>query len=111
MTPVTIPVTVTIVSTVGDKGDVMPLEYALYQNYPNPFNPSTDIRFDLRQTGHVTMAIYNVLGQQVATLIDRKFEAGNHTVTFNGSSLASGVYFYRIEAGQFTDMKKMVLIK
>jgi len=109
--PVTIPVSVHIVSAIGDNFESAPQTYALHQNYPNPFNPVTNIRFDLRQSGHVNLAIYNVLGQKVATLVDRNLEAGNHTVTFNGSSLASGVYFYRIEAGQFSDMKKMVLMK
>jgi hypothetical protein len=111
LTPVTIPVTVHIVSAVSDNSVAAPLEYALHQNYPNPFNPSTDIRFDLRQAGHVSLAIYNVLGQKIATLADRNFEAGSHSLTFNASSLASGVYFYRIDAGQFTDMKKMILLK
>ena len=111
LTPITIPVTVHIVSSVSDNSVVAPLEYALHQNYPNPFNPSTDIRFDLRHAGHVSLAIYNVLGQKVATLADRNFEAGSHSLTFNASSLASGVYFYRIDAGQFTDMKKMILLK
>jgi N-acetylneuraminic acid mutarotase len=110
-TPITIPITVQIVSAVGDKSDVSPSDYVLYQNYPNPFNPSTDIRFDLRQTSHVHLAVYNILGQEVATLADRSFEAGSHALTFNASSLASGIYFYRIDAGQFTDMRKMILLK
>jgi hypothetical protein len=112
--PVTIPVTVTITGTgISENGTVLPQEYALHQNYPNPFNPNTNIRFDLREAGHVTLAIYNILGQNVATLVDQRFNAGSHQVTFDAATagLASGVYFYRIEAGQFTDMKKMVLMK
>jgi hypothetical protein len=109
--PVTIPVTVTIVEGVSDKEQAVPMQFALHQNYPNPFNPSTEIRFDLPQTAPVTLAIYNLLGQKVATVLDQRMEAGSHQVLFDASGLASGVYFYRINAGQFTDMKKMVLIK
>ena len=109
--PVTIPVTVEVVDYVGENSETLPMDYALHQNYPNPFNPSTQIRFDLRETNHVKLAIFNVLGQEVATLVDGRLNAGQHLVTFNASDLASGVYFYRIEAGQFTDMRKMVLMK
>ena len=109
--PVTIPVTVTIVTGVSDKGQAVPMQFALHQNYPNPFNPSTEIRFDLPQTAPVTLAVYNLLGQKVATVLDQRLEAGSHQVSFDASELASGVYFYRINAGQFTDLKKMVLIK
>ena len=107
----TIDVTVDIVDYVRDIGSELPLDYALHQNYPNPFNPSTDIRFDLREHTHVTLAVYNVLGQKVLTLVDQPLDAGSHLVSFNGTSLASGVYFYNINAGNFTDMRKMVLMK
>ena len=106
----TIPVTVDIVSYVRDIGTGLPLDYALHQNYPNPFNPSTEIRFDLRESAHVTLAVYNILGQNVMTLVDEPLDAGSHLVSFNGYSLTSGVYFYTINAGSFTDMKKMVMM-
>jgi hypothetical protein len=111
LNPITIAVTVTIVLGVEENGHVSPMAFTLHQNYPNPFNPSTDIRFDLPQTSRVTLDIYDVMGQKVASLVHQNMEAGSHQVTFNGSGLASGVYFYRISAGSFTDMKKMVLMK
>jgi len=100
-----------------DNSVEIPTVYALYQNYPNPFNPTTNIDFDLPQSATVTMMIYNMLGQEVATLINNEsMEAGNQTVMFNASNYASGVYFYRIVAqGQdaqiFQSVKKMVLVK
>ncbi len=98
--------------SVGDDiTKIIPQEFALYQNYPNPFNPSTEIRFDLRENTHVTLAVYNILGQKIWTLVDKPLDAGSHLVNFNGSSLASGVYFYKINASNFTDIKKMVMIK
>jgi hypothetical protein len=92
--------------------EVAPDAYRLYQNYPNPFNPTTTIRFDLPQQAAVTLKIYDVLGQVVATLLDRQMlESGPQMTSFNASRLASGVYFYRLEAGSFTDVKKLVLMK
>ncbi len=89
----------------------MPTSYTLHQNYPNPFNPTTQIRFDLVESQIVKLSVFNVLGQEVMTLANRQMDAGRHAVTFDAANLASGLYFYRIEAGQFTDMKKMILMK
>ncbi|MCL4306642.1 T9SS type A sorting domain-containing protein [bacterium] len=89
----------------------LPDNYALYQNYPNPFNPTTNLRFDLRDAGHVKIMVYNTLGQVVATAVDRELEAGRHTVTFDASSLSTGVYMYTISVNGFTDVKKMLLIR
>lgn len=81
-------------------------------NYPNPFNPSTQIKFNLPENSFVTIKIFNVIGQQIASLANEEFKmAGNHSVTFDGSNLASGIYYYMIKAGSFIDVKKMVLIK
>jgi hypothetical protein len=94
----------------------VPVEYAMYQNYPNPFNPTTNIDFDLPQASTVTLKIYNMLGQEVATLLDNSsMSEGQQTITFNANDYASGVYLYRIIAqGQdakiFTSVKKMVLV-
>jgi len=88
-----------------------PAMYSLHQNYPNPFNPSTAIKFSLSIAEDVQIEVYNVAGQKVKTLLNQKMRAGTHKVEFNGSNLASGVYFYQIQAGQFQDVKKMVLIK
>jgi hypothetical protein len=88
-----------------------PKGYALYDAYPNPFNPSTKITFELAKAEKVKLAVYNLLGEQVAVLINGVMSASSHTVTFNASNLASGVYFYRLEAGSTTIAKKMVLLK
>ena len=88
-----------------------PTKFTLEQNYPNPFNPSTTIRYGLPARTHVTMTIYNALGQQVAELVNGEVDAGNHDVKFEGSNLASGVYFYRLTAGEHADSKKLILMK
>ncbi len=89
----------------------IPKSYQLYQNYPNPFNPSTTIRFDLPKESQVTLDIYNILGQRVASLIDQQMKAGVHEYHFDASRLSSGVYFYRITAANFTSTKKLLLLK
>jgi hypothetical protein len=90
----------------------VPSTFAFKQNYPNPFNPSTKIEFNLPVNGNVTLKIYDVTGKEVARLINNEFRnAGNYFVDFNGSSLASGVYFYKLEAGSYTGIKKMMLVK
>ncbi|MCE1165619.1 MAG: T9SS type A sorting domain-containing protein, partial [Bacteroidetes bacterium] len=95
--------------------NVIPKTYELYQNYPNPFNPSTKIAFDLPQDGKVKLVIYDILGRQIKTLVDNELRtAGKYTIEFNGSNLASGIYFYRLQVegvSKFTAVKKMVLIK
>ncbi len=91
--------------------DIIPSAYSLSQNYPNPFNPVTKIDFALPKTGIVKLVVYDLLGAEVTTLVNENMQAGFHNVTFNGDNLASGVYFYRITAGEFTDVKKMLLIK
>jgi len=94
----------------------VPKAYALNQNYPNPFNPTTQIAFDLPASGHVELAIYNVLGQNVRNLVSQEMEAGSHTVTWDGHSdggttVASGVYFYRLTAGSYSHTMKMMMLK
>lgn len=90
-------------------------EYVLNQNYPNPFNPSTVIRYAIPQTGNVKLSIYNILGSEVATLVNEFQEAGVYTKEFsvnrNGLQLSNGVYFYKLESGNFTDTKKFILMK
>jgi hypothetical protein len=86
-------------------------DYALRQNYPNPFNPTTTIAFDLPKAGLVRLEVYNILGQQVAMLVNGVMPSGTHQVNFNGANLTSGLYFYKIQAGEYTSIKKMMLLK
>ncbi|HQT91598.1 MAG TPA: T9SS type A sorting domain-containing protein, partial [Candidatus Kryptobacter bacterium] len=88
-----------------------PANFSLGQNYPNPFNPTTVISYQLSAVSHVTLKVYDVLGREVGTLVNQKEGAGTYSVTFDGSRLPSGVYFYRITAGNFVDIKKLVLLK
>ena len=89
----------------------IPANFSLRQNYPNPFNPSTVIRFSIAKTSRVTLTVYNILGQKVATLVNENLGVGNHEVNFNAASLSSGVYFYTLNAGSFIQTKKMLLLK
>ncbi len=89
----------------------VPAVYSLAQNFPNPFNPTTVINYELPKTDFVELIIFNVLGQKVATLLSEKKEAGYHQIEWNASGFATGVYFYRIKAGDFTDIRKMILIQ
>jgi hypothetical protein len=85
--------------------------YSLFQNYPNPFNPSTTIKFNLEEAGFVTLKVYDILGNEVAVLVKGNLEKGIHEVDFNASIVNSGVYFYRLAAGAFAQVKKMTLLK
>jgi hypothetical protein len=94
-----------------EDNDVLPSSFSLQQNYPNPFNPATKIKFQIPETGLVSLKIFDVLGREVSTLVHKELSAGNYTIDFNAASLSSGVYFYRLDAGNFTSVKKMVLTK
>ena len=89
----------------------LPTEFALHQNYPNPFNPTTEISFSLPNAGDVKLEIFNIMGQKVTTLVDGQLEAGEHVIPWNGCEVASGVYFYRLRAGDFISTRKMLLLK
>jgi hypothetical protein len=89
----------------------IPIKFALYQNYPNPFNPTTTISYDLPVRAHVKLTVYNILGQEVATLVDSEQEPGRYDVKFDASGLPSGIYFYTLQTPYFTKTNKMVLIK
>ncbi|RKY56610.1 MAG: hypothetical protein DRP93_01040, partial [Candidatus Neomarinimicrobiota bacterium] len=91
--------------------DGVPNDYALEQNYPNPFNPATTVKFQIPSAEMVTMSIFNVTGQKVAELVNRQLEAGYYSVNFNASALPSGMYIYRLNAGEYTSVKKMTLLK
>lgn len=89
----------------------IPMTYNLAQNYPNPFNPSTKIKFSIPEAGIVTLKVFNLLGEEVATLLNAEKTAGNYEATFDASNLSSGIYFYKLEAQNFTSTKKMLLLK
>lgn len=94
-----------------DNENIIPEQFNLSQNYPNPFNPSTTIKFILAKTNHTILTIYNLMGQKVAVLLDKPMQAGAHEFSFRADNLASGIYFYRIESGNYSAVKKMVLLK
>jgi hypothetical protein len=89
----------------------VPEHYALEQNYPNPFNPSTVIRYALPENTKVTLIVYDILGNKVAELVNGNIAAGIHEVAFDASNLTSGIYFYRLTAGSYTQINKMILLK
>ena len=91
--------------------EVLPTEFKLEQNYPNPFNPSTVIRYEIIDARFVSLKVYNSIGQEIATLVNQKQNAGKHNVEFNASNLPSGIYFYSINAGEYSSVKKMMLLK
>ena len=89
----------------------IPTEFGLIQNYPNPFNPSTKINYQIPEISFVTLKVYDVLGNEIATLVNEEKPIGSYEVEFNAKSLPSGIYFYRLQAGSFVETKKMVLMK
>lgn len=99
------------VVSVKEYGNSIPAKYHISQNYPNPFNPRTSITFDLPATGNVSLKVYNLLGEEVAELLNGEMKAGSYTVDFDASKLSSGVYFYKFVSGNFTSVKKMILMK
>ena len=99
--------------TVGleNEQNVMPKSTVLSQNYPNPFNPVTVIEYTLQKSIRVTFVIFNLSGKEVSRLVDAEQSAGNHKIIWDASNVASGIYFYRLQAGDFVQTKKMVLLK
>jgi photosystem II stability/assembly factor-like uncharacterized protein len=99
--------------TVGLSGNqtIVPEKYSLYQNYPNPFNPSTSIKFDIPESDKVRLVIFDMTGKEIGELVNEKLEAGTYEYNFDASSLSSGVYFYRLESGNLSFSKRMMLIK
>ncbi len=91
--------------------NLIPANFELSQNYPNPFNPTTEIKYSIPQNGYVTLKVYNLLGQEIATLVDKEQNAGTYKVVFNASNLASGIYMYTLKSGSYSLTKKMALVK
>ncbi|MGK9477013.1 T9SS type A sorting domain-containing protein [Melioribacter sp. OK-6-Me] len=94
-----------------EKTDDLPKDFYLSNNYPNPFNPTTKINYSLSKTVNVSLKVYDVLGREVKTLVHGIQNPGSYTVTFDASDLSSGVYFYRLEAGNYSETKQMLLMK
>jgi hypothetical protein len=99
------------ITSVKKSDNQVPNQFSLSQNYPNPFNPTTQIRYSISKNSLVTLKVYNLLGQEVTTLVNQQQKSGNYTVNFNASKLASGIYMYKIQAGEFSLTKKMTLLK
>jgi hypothetical protein len=99
-----------LITGVGNTANT-PGRFYLHQNYPNPFNPLTTIKYELAKEVNVKITLYDVLGKEVMRLVNENKKAGTYTVDFNAVNMATGVYFYRIEAGDFREVKKMILIK
>ncbi len=100
-----------IVTSIQPINNSMPDAFSLFQNYPNPFNPTTNIKFQMPKSGFVKLIVYDLLGKEIQTLVNEKLSPGTYEVDFDGSSLPSGVYFYMLESGNFTETKKMMLVK
>jgi hypothetical protein len=94
-----------------NESNEIPTKFSLYQNYPNPFNPTTTIEFDIPERTNVKLVIYDILGREVETLIDKELEPGKYKINFTATNLPSGVYFYTLKTPKFTKTNKMLLIK
>jgi hypothetical protein len=101
-----------MITGVKDEKKFLPICFSLQQNYPNPFNPTTTIQYAIPKPEHVSLKVYNILGKEVAELVNENKQAGNYSVLFSANSgYSSGVYFYRITAGEYSETKKLVLLK
>jgi hypothetical protein len=98
-------------ATGTDEEKTIPDRFVVFQNFPNPFNPSTEIRFGLPRTEEVTVTVFNLLGQKVSEPVNERLAAGYHSIAFDGRNLASGVYLYRVRAGEYAGTRKMILVK
>ena len=98
-------------SSTDNNDKIIPSSFNLFQNYPNPFNPNTVIKWEQPANSHVLLKVYDLLGREVATLVNEEKAAGNYKVTFDAKNLANGIYFYRLKAGNYSSVKKMILLK
>ncbi|MBK8552300.1 MAG: T9SS type A sorting domain-containing protein [Ignavibacteria bacterium] len=96
---------------ISQLSSVIPEQYILSQNYPNPFNPITNLEFGISDLGFVSLKVYDILGKEIKTLINENLNPGNYEIVFDGKGFPSGVYFYRLTAGEFTETKRMMLVK
>ena len=100
-----------ILSDKEDENEHIVTQYELFQNYPNPFNPNSTIRFSINERVKVSLKIFDILGREISTLVNEEKAAGRYEVVFNANGLASGIYFYRLQAGNFVQTRKMILLK
>ena len=100
-----------VLSIIGVEDEFSPVNFSLSQNYPNPFNPNTTIKYEISEMSFVTLKVFDLLGKEVATLINEEKPMGNYEIKFDGSKLTSGIYFYQLQAGAFVETKKMILLK
>jgi hypothetical protein len=100
-----------VMTDVQEKDSGLPTKYVLEQNFPNPFNPNTTIAFSLPTAGTTTLKVYNLLGQEVSTLVDENLGIGTYRVTFDARALPSGMYFYTLRSGKHTETKKLMYLK
>jgi hypothetical protein len=107
----TVDLTAIVNPTSIEDENTLVIDYYLAQNYPNPFNPSTKINFGLERAGEVEITVYNILGNKISTLVNGVKSAGNHSVFFDASNLSSGIYFYKLVTKEFTQIRKMLLLK
>jgi hypothetical protein len=99
-----------VITAVNDK-PILKSSFILYQNYPNPFNPTTTINYSVPKQSFVTIKVYDVLGREVATLVNENKPVGNYSIQFNANKLTSGIYFYGMESGSYSQAKKLLLLK
>lgn len=98
-------------TTINESGNNLPVKYGLDQNYPNPFNPTTNLQFSINKVQYVTLKVYDILGREIRTLVNESLKSGTYEVSFDGSQIPSGIYFYKLESENFSETKKMILIK
>lgn len=103
--------TTTCLTSLNKSGSKVPDKFVLHQNYPNPFNPSTKIKYDIPERGFTVITVYDEIGREISVLVKQELLAGTYNVTFDGSNLPSGIYFYKITLGDYSAIKKMVLMK
>lgn len=99
------------VSSIQLINNEIPVDFELFQNYPNPFNPTTNIKFNIKQSGFVKLNVFDITGKEVDVLVNAELSLGEYEYQFDGTGLSSGIYFYRIQTKAFTDIKKMILVK
>ncbi|MGA8263293.1 MAG: T9SS type A sorting domain-containing protein, partial [Ignavibacteriaceae bacterium] len=100
-----------VMTSISENKLTIPSGTKLKQNYPNPFNPTTNIEYSITRSGYVTIKVFNILCKLVSTLVQEEKQPGNYKVQFNGAAFPSGVYFYRMQAGNYTETKKFILLK